>query len=98
MGTRPGQTAFGIALLRQTSSELRHSLMSTMENGVTVAKMASAMRMGLHCFAQKLRRSAGRSPYQFVQMRRIQLAKRFLQQNSGDLAAISARLGFASPK
>ena len=67
-----------------------------LESGITVAKMASAMRMGLHRFAQNLQRTTGRSPYQFVQMRRIQLAKRLLQQNTVDLAEISARLGFAS--
>jgi AraC family transcriptional regulator len=67
-----------------------------LENGITVAKMASTMRMGLHRFAQNLQRSTGRSPYQFVQMRRIQLAKRLLRQNTVDLAEISARLGFAS--
>lgn len=67
-----------------------------LESGITVAKMAHAMRMGLHRFAQNLRRTTGRSPYQFVQMRRIQMAKRLLQQNAVDLAEISARLGFAS--
>ena len=67
-----------------------------LENGITVAKMAQSMRIGLHHFAQNLRRSTGRSPYQFVQMRRIQLAKRLLLQNAVDLAEISARLGFAS--
>jgi AraC family transcriptional regulator len=67
-----------------------------LENGITVAKMARTMRMGLHRFAQNLRRSTGRSPYQFVQMRRVQLAKMLFQQNTVDLAEISARLGFAS--
>ena len=67
-----------------------------LESGITVAKMAQVMRMGLHRFAQNLRRSTGRSPYQFVQMRRVQLAKRLLRQNAVDLAEISARLGFAS--
>lgn len=67
-----------------------------LENGVTVAEMASAMRLGLHRFARSLRRTTGCSPYQFVQMRRIQLAKRLLRQNTVDLAEISARLGFAS--
>jgi len=67
-----------------------------LESGITVGKMARTMRMGLHRFAQNFRRSTGRSPYQFVQMRRIQLAKRFLGQNAVDLAEISARLGFAS--
>lgn len=67
-----------------------------LENGVTVVEMASAMRMGLHRFARNLRQTTGRSPYQFVQMRRIQLAKRLLRQNTVDLAEISARLGFAS--
>jgi len=69
-----------------------------LENGVTVAKMASAMRMGLHRFAQNLRRSTGRSPYQFVQMRRIQLAKRFLQQNSGRSRRDFCSTGICQPK
>ena len=67
-----------------------------LEGGITVAEMAHAVKMGLHRFARNLRRSTGRSPYQFVQMRRIELAKRLLQQNAVDLSEISARLGFAS--
>lgn len=67
-----------------------------LESGLTVADMASVMGMGIHRFSRLLQLATGCTPYKFVQSRRLQLAKRLLQQNGHDLADIAIRLGFAS--
>ena len=67
-----------------------------LECGVTVAEMAAAMKMGIHRFSRLLNLATGYTPYQFLQARRVQLAKTFLRDNATDLAGIASRLGFAS--
>lgn len=66
------------------------------EGPLTVADMAGAMGMGVHRFARSLRLAHGCTPHQFVQVRRVQLAKMMLKEKGTSLAEIALRLGFAS--
>jgi AraC family transcriptional regulator len=66
-----------------------------LEGGFTVAQMARAMGMGVHSFARSLRLATGRTPHEFVQARRVQLAKMMLREGRKSLAEIALRLGFA---
>jgi AraC family transcriptional regulator len=67
-----------------------------LERGFTVAHMAREVGMGVHSFARFLRLAAGRTPHEFVQARRVQLAKVMLRERQKTLAEIALRLGFAS--
>jgi AraC family transcriptional regulator len=67
-----------------------------LEGGFTVAQMARAIGMGVHSFARALRLATGRTPHEFVQDHRVQLAKGMLRERQKSLAEIALRLGFAS--
>jgi AraC family transcriptional regulator len=68
----------------------------SLEEGLSVAQMARAIDMGPHRFARLLRLVTGRTPHEFVQARRIELAKTMLEDGQMSLAEIALRLGFAN--
>jgi AraC family transcriptional regulator len=77
-------------------ADLLRFIDENLESGLTVADMARAMGMGVHCFARSLRLAKGCTPYQLIQTRRIQLAKLMLREKQMSLAEIGFRLGFAT--
>lgn len=67
-----------------------------LEGGLTVADMARVTNMGVHRFGRLLRLATGRSAWQFVQSRRVEVSKTLLRNHKVSLAEIAFRLGFAS--
>ena len=83
---------FGASDLRRITAFVDEHL----ESGVTVAETSRVSKMGIHRFARLLRLATGCTPYEFVQARRVELAKTLLRQSNVSLAEIAYRLGFAS--
>lgn len=59
------------------------------------AELAEAVGLSSSWFAHALKRSTGRSPLQWQQERRIDLAKQMLLTGQGGIAEVAAEVGFA---
>lgn len=64
--------------------------------GWTVGELATAVGMSRSAFAQQFRRRTGRAPLDYLTHWRMQLARDALRRGDGTVAALAARLGYAS--
>lgn len=67
------------------------------EQAITVETLASLANLSVFHFARCFRHTTGQSPYQYVVSWKIRRAQHLLRAGELPLAAISDRLGFASP-
>jgi AraC family transcriptional regulator len=63
--------------------------------GLSVGQLAAVARLSPYHFARQFKAATGLPPHQFVNARRVELAKQLLQVNDLCLAAVAARAGFA---
>lgn len=64
--------------------------------GWSVAELAAAVGMSRSAFALRFRRRTGRAPLDYLTHCRMQLAREALRQGGETVAALAARLGYAS--
>jgi AraC family transcriptional regulator len=75
---------------------LQRFIQNNLENGFTVADMARAVDLPPHRFTATLRHTTGTSPWEFVQAKRIEMARQMLRTRRLSLAELACRLGFSS--
>jgi len=63
----------------------------------SIAELASSAGLSVHHFIRAFRRSTGYTPHQHVMRRRIECAMNMLRRPECSVAAVSGRLGYASP-
>ena len=74
---------------------LRHLLQENPARRFLNAELAEAAGLSPSWFAQALKRTTGKSPLQWQQERRIDLAKQLLLQTEGGIAEVASEYGFA---
>jgi AraC family transcriptional regulator len=65
-----------------------------LDEGPTLKEMATTAHLSAYHFARQFKMATGLPPHQYVMMRRVQRAKRLLQEGDLSLAEVAASVGF----
>lgn len=90
----PPRDALAPAILRR----VRDFVEARLGDDVTLADLAAAARLSRFHFARCFRAATGSTPLQYVQLRRIEHAKRLLRDPRRKLIDVAAQVGFANPE
>jgi transcriptional regulator GlxA family with amidase domain len=100
---RPGgQSQFSAHLAAQMADEgkirsLQHWILDHLSLDLTVDSLASRVAMSVRNFARVFQTETGSTPADFVEMARIDAARRMLEESDTRLQRVASRCGFASP-
>ena len=101
---RPGgQSQFSAALQAQAPGGarfdgLRAWILEHLEEPLPVARLAARAAMSERSFARHFTRETGQTPARFVELARIDAARRSLEEGAETIEAIAQRLGFGHPE
>ncbi|PTX56763.1 AraC family transcriptional regulator [Litoreibacter ponti] len=89
------QASFGPEFGVQHYARLVEFIEARLESKLTPAMMAEELGMSEAAFARKFKLKVGQTPMRFVNQMRVEAAARFVASDTGSLAEIAARCGFA---
>jgi len=75
---------------------VREHIDSRLAERITVEELASVAGLSRSYFSRAFQAATGESPHQFILTRRLEAARRRLDEGAGDLAQIAVRAGFSS--
>jgi len=100
---RPGgQSQFSAHLAAQVATESRiqavqHWILDHLPLELSVARLASRAAMSLRNFTRVFQKEAGMTPADFVEMARVDAARRLLEDTDKPLQRVASSCGFANP-
>lgn len=100
---RPGgQSQFSAHLAAQIADEgrirsLQHWILDHLSLDLTLDSLASRVAMSVRNFTRVFQAETGTTPADFVEMARVDAARRLLEESDVPLQRVASRCGFASP-
>jgi transcriptional regulator GlxA family with amidase domain len=100
---RPGgQSQFSAHLAAQMADEgkirsLQHWILDHLSLDLTLDSLASRVAMSVRNFTRVFQSETGTTPADFVEMARVDAARRLLEESDTPLQRVTSRCGFASP-
>jgi transcriptional regulator GlxA family with amidase domain len=100
---RPGgQSQFSAHLAAQMADEgkirsLQHWILDHLSLDLTLNSLASRVAMSVRNFTRVFQTETGITPADFVEMARVDAARRLLEESDTPLQRVASRCGFASP-
>ncbi len=92
----PGPARRAHAIAPRRLAEVKAFIEANLAGDITLADMAAAAGLSRFHFARAFKRDTGLSPHAFLIARRVELARRRLQEEDLPLEAVAAATGFGS--
>jgi transcriptional regulator GlxA family with amidase domain len=100
---RPGgQSQFSAHLAAQSAGEgkigsLQHWILDHLSHDLSLESLAGRVAMSVRNFTRVFQGETGTTPAEFVEMARVDAARRLLEESETHLQRVASRCGFASP-